>query len=135
LDPPAPDPGPPAAPPPGALAPLLEPAFALLPDPELANAYPPVASTITATPAAMDVESLCLLKILRLRVILAEAGESGESGEDAGGEGGAAPAPGELAPTDGVDVALVSWGLVGSLSFMMAFLLFRQLRRACRPFL
>jgi hypothetical protein len=86
----------------------------------------------------MDVESLCLLKILCLRVIPAEAGESGESGEsgeDAGGEGSAASAPRELAPTDGVDVALVSWGLVGSLSFMMAFLLFRQLRRACRPFL
>jgi hypothetical protein len=56
--------------------------------------------------------------------------EADESGEDAGGGGGAAPEPAELPASGGPDVALetgragtVSWGLVGSYSFMMAFLL------------
>jgi hypothetical protein len=62
--------------------------------------------------------------------------EADEAGEDAGGEGGAAPAPPELSSTGGPDVALetgragtVSWGLVGSSSFMIAFLLPGQLSR------
>jgi hypothetical protein len=50
------------------------------------------------------------------------------SGEDSGGGGGASPASPDLVATDRVDVVLdtgrrrVSWGFVGSYSFMMAVL-------------
>jgi hypothetical protein len=77
--------------------------------------------------------------ILGQRACLAMVTEADESGEDAGEGGGAAPAPPELPATDGPDVALetgragrVSWGLVGSYSFMMALLLLRHLGRVTR---
>jgi hypothetical protein len=58
--------------------------------------------------------------------------EADESGENAGGGGGTASAPPELPATGGPDVALqvglsgrVSWGFVGSYSFMMGLLVLR----------
>jgi hypothetical protein len=57
---------------------------------------------------------------------LATVAPADKFGEDAGGGSGAAPALPELAATDGLDVALtrgdpgrVSWGVVGSQSFMI----------------
>jgi hypothetical protein len=64
--------------------------------------------------------------------------DAAESGEDAGAD----PAPPELPATGGADVTLetgwpgrVSYGLVGSWSFMIALLLTRQLDRDCEPFM
>jgi hypothetical protein len=66
--------------------------------------------------------------------------EADESGDDGGGGGGAAPASPELPATGGPDVALetgragrVSWGFLGSYSFMVALLIHRQQVRDCQP--
>jgi hypothetical protein len=62
-----------------------------------------------------------------------------ESGEAAGGGGGGKPPSPPLPATGGHDVAfetersgVVSWGLVGSYSFTMAFLLSGLIRRQCQ---
>jgi hypothetical protein len=66
--------------------------------------------------------------------------KAGESGEDAGGGCGPAPAPPELRATGGIDVALetgragtVLLGIVSWPSFMLGFLLLKQLSREWHP--
>jgi hypothetical protein len=118
LDPPTPDPRPPAEPLPAAVA---EGDVAVAGD-VLQAAESPITAHIST--GAM-IHRLLLFDSNRRtpgrRSSLAMVTEADESGEDAGGGGGAAPASPELSTTGGPDVALgtgragtVSWGLVGS---------------------
>jgi hypothetical protein len=123
LDPPPPDPGPPARPLGGAPCPAVAEGDAAVAEGDVA-AQPE--SPITAhVSAAAAIDPLLLFGSNRraqgLRARLAMVTEADESGEDAGGGGGAAPAPPEPPATGGPGVALetgragrVSWGLVGS---------------------
>jgi hypothetical protein len=118
LDPPPPDPRPTAEPLPAA---VVEGDAAVVEDvPQAAES--PITAHISA---AVMIRRLLLFDSNRRcfgrRSCLAMVAEADESCEDAGRGGGAAPAPPELAATDGPDVALdaeraakVSWGLAGS---------------------
>jgi hypothetical protein len=116
LDPPPPDAGPPAAPLPGALFPAVAEGDVEVVD-EDAAAQPDTAITAAAT-AATAIRPLLLFGSNRrtpdLRACVSAVTEADSSGDDAGGGGGAAPASAEPSATGGPDVALVSWGLVGS---------------------
>jgi hypothetical protein len=113
LDPPPPDPGPPATPLPG-------PGCADVVEVDVARATEiPITAHVSTTATIHVVLFDSNRRTLSQRACLVMVTEAGESGEDAGAGVG----------------TLVSSGLVGSYSFMMAFLLLKQLRRECRPFM
>jgi hypothetical protein len=123
LDPPPPDPGRPAKPLGGAPCPAVVEGDAAVAEGDAAvaegdAAAQPESPSTAHISAAAAIDPLFLFdgnrRTLNRRACLAVVTEADRPGEDAGGEGGAAPAPPELPATDGPDVALVSWGPVGS---------------------
>jgi hypothetical protein len=101
---------------PGALFPAVAEGDVEVVD-EDAAAQPDTPITAAAT-AATAIRPLLLFGSNRrtpdLRACVSAVTEADSSGDDASRGGGAAPASAEPSATGGPDVALVSWGLVGS---------------------